>query len=250
MQAETALELIGFEPHERTIYLFLLKEGASSQQTISDKTGILRQTVYEVMNKMESKGYVSVSKIGKRKHYTAIQPKILLNRLREKEEQFLQILPELEELKEKEKITISSETFIGIEGLKNLVNLTLQSKSEILWLANKKIHDKIFKEYYWHNYAQKRIQKKIPLKLLIEPTKDKDWNTDSKVWRETKRSKLVGNFISSFIIFDNDKVIIYSLDKKQLFGVFIQNKTTKESFEKIFKEFWKEANKDVNYANI
>jgi len=236
-----ALSAVGMDDTESKVYLFLLGNNASSQQTISDKTGILRQTVYDIMKKMETKGYVSITKVGKRKHYSAVPPKLLLSMLKEKEEQFLQALPELEKMSQGEQVSISSETFLGLEGLKNLFNLTLESTSEILWIANKSLYDERFQGYYWHNYAKKRIDRKIPIKLLIEPSKAKDWNTDKKVWRETRRSKLVEGLSSSFVIFDTDKVIVYSLEKGQLFGVFIQNKATKESCEKMFWEFWKSA---------
>jgi hypothetical protein len=162
-----------------------------------------------------------------------------LENLKEKEEELKQIMPKLEELKEG-KIEITSEAFFGLEGLKNLFNLTLESKSEILWIANKSLYDKVFQGYYWHNYAQKRIEKKIPIKLLIEPIKEIDWNTNKKVWRETKRSRFVENLNSSFVIFE-DKVIIYSLEEGNIFGVFIQNLSTKKSFERMFFELWIKA---------
>jgi len=239
MEIKETLKNIGFEEHEITIFLYLIKRGTSSQQDISDKTGILRQTVYDIMKKMLTKGYISMQKIGKRKHYSSIDPKVLLNRLKEKEEELKQIIPKLGELKEG-KIEITSEAFFGLEGLKNLFNLTLQSKSEILWIANKSLYDKTFQGYYWRNYAQKRIERKIPIKLLIEPIKETDWNTDKKVWRETKRNKFAENLTSSFVIFD-DKIIIYSLEEGNIFGVFIQNISTKKSFEKMFYNLWDEA---------
>ncbi len=240
MNIDRTLKEIGFEEDEIKIYLFLLKLGKSSQQSISDKTGILRQTVYDIMKKMELKGYVSQSIIGKRKIYSAIDPNILLNKIREKEDELIQIIPQLESLRNNKEVYLSSETFLDIAGLKNLFNLTLESKSGIFWFANKEISDKIFQEYYWHNYAKKRISKKIPMKLLIEPTLKKDWDTDKKSLRETRRNKMVKGMLSSFVIFD-DKVIIYSMKEEQLFGVFIRNRVIKSSFENIFLNLWNKS---------
>lgn len=238
MEIKTVLKNIGFETNEIEIYLFLQKHGPSSQQVISNETGILRQTVYDVMGKMASKGFVSVSVVGKRKHYSAIDPKILLKQLQEKEDQLSQIIPALESIKRPLDLEISSESFIGLEGLKNLVNLTLESKTEILWISNKKIHDQIFQEYYWHNYAEKRAKKKIPIKLLIEPTKDKGWNVDKKLYRETRTDEYAENLKTSFVIF-GEGVIIYSLQNDKLFGVIIKNNTIRESFKKLFYRLWK-----------
>jgi len=240
MKIESILKEIGFEENEANVYIHLLKKGRSSQQTISDETGILRQTIYELMKKMESKGYVSTSLVGRRKFYSPIQPQVLLKKLEEKNELFISAIPALENIKKQEKINISSESFIGLQGLKNLFNLTLNSSTEILWIANKNLSDKVFQGFYWHNYKQKRLEKKIPIKLLIEPTEEKDWNTNKKDWRETRRLSLVKEMASSMVLFDN-KVIIYSLSEGQFFGTFIQDTTTKSSLEKIFFNLWKQA---------
>jgi len=235
------LQEIGFKQIEAEIYIYLLKKGSSSQQRVSDDTGILRQTVYDMMNKMERKGQISASKRGKRKIYSAVDPKILLSRLKEKEESFLQILPDLEKIKSMKKPEIFSESFIGIPGLKNLFNLTLLSKTEILWLANIKQHINLFKDYYWQNYALKRAEKKIPIKLMIDSkTKLKTWSTNKKLQRYAKQSDFVNNINSSFAVFD-DKIIIYSLDQDQPYGVFIQNPTLKNMFEQIFMHHWNNA---------
>lgn len=237
MNIDAVLKNIGFEDNEIQIYLFLLRSGSNSQQAVSDKTGILRQTVYDVMKKMETKGYISHSLVGKRKIYSAMKPELILQQLKEKEEQFIELLPELEKLQKQEQIHLFSQSFVGIKGLKNLFNLTLESDSEILWLVNRDMSDKVFFGYYWHNYAKKRITNKIPIKLLIECTQKKDWDTDKNVWRETRKNKLVKNIESSFVLFD-DKIIIYSMVGEQLFGLFIQNLSMKNFFEIIFYNLW------------
>jgi hypothetical protein len=116
----------------------------------------------------------------------------------------------------------------------------LTSSTEVLWLANKRVNDAIFREYYWHNYAQKRIENKVATKLLIEPTARSDWDTDINVWRETRRHPLIKNTPSSFVLFE-DKVIIYTPSKDEPYGVFIQNQSVKDLFEKIFVNLWKQA---------
>lgn len=237
MGYEKALKTIGFEEKEVEIYLFLLKKGPVSQQVISDETRILRQTVYDLSNKMEIKGYISSTIIGRRKVYSAVSPELLLKQIKEKEEEFTQIIPELNKLKQ-ETCNVYSESFIGMSGLKNLINMTLDSQTDILWIANKSINDNVLQGYYWHNYAKKREENKIPIKLLIEPTNKKDWDTDIKSKRETRRSNIVKGMDSSFIMFD-DNVIMYSLVGGDLFGILIKDKSIKESLEKMFYSFWK-----------
>lgn len=242
MEIKQVLESIGFEDIEAKVYLFLLKKGTVSQQIIADETGILRQTVYDTMKKMEMKGYVGRSLMKRHKVYHAIEPETILNQIKEKEEQFLEILPTLNEMKQINQVNLSSQTFIGLEGLKNLFSLTLKSQTEILWLCNKEISDRLFYGFYWHNYAKKRIEKKISIKLLIEPTPEQDWDTNKKALRETRRNKILESLSSSFVLFD-DKILIYSMKEEQLQGILIQNQSIKESFESIFNLLWKIAKK-------
>ncbi|MFH1503730.1 MAG: helix-turn-helix domain-containing protein [Candidatus Diapherotrites archaeon] len=240
MEIVEVLEDLGFQDVEIKVYLFLLRQGPVSQQIISDKTGILRQTIYEVMKKMELKGYVCSSLSGRRNVYYAVEPDILLNSFKNKEENFLQVLPELNKFRQNNISGFSSQNFIGIKGLKNLFNLTLSSKSVILWFCNRNMSDKIFQGFYWHNYSQKRIQNKIPIKLLIEPDNQKDWDTNKKLLRNTRRNAILDNLKSSFVVFDNN-VIIYSMENENLYGLLIKNDLIKEMFGRYFNFLWKQS---------
>jgi sugar-specific transcriptional regulator TrmB len=241
MDLQTILEEIGFQPIEAKIYIHLLKNPLSSQQEVSDNLSILRQTVYDIMKKMEIKGFLSSALIGKRKVYSSIDPNMLLNKIKEKEENFLQILPQLKRIRSDEKPDIVSETFLGMQGLKNLFSMTLKSSTEILWISNEKVHAQIFKDYYWENYAKKRIEAKVPLKLLIETKSTKPiWTTDRKEFRIVRNNVLVRDLDSAFAVFE-DKVIVYTGEEESLFGVFIRNKALKIMFEKIFMHLWNEG---------
>ncbi|MBN2251675.1 MAG: hypothetical protein JW724_06350 [Candidatus Altiarchaeota archaeon] len=239
MEIESVLKEIGFRDVEIKVYLFLLKHGKASQQIISDKTSILRQTIYEVMKKMEVNGYVTSSLTGKRKEYLAVNPEIILNELKSKEDNFTKIIPLLNGLIQDES-NYFVQNFIDIKGLKNLFNATLNSKTEILWFCNREVSDKIFQGFYWHNYSQKRLERKIKIKLLIEPDNKIDWNTNNKFLRQTKRHIFLKNIKSCFVVFE-DKVLIYSQEKEHLRGVLIQDNLIKEMFNGIFEKFWKES---------
>jgi sugar-specific transcriptional regulator TrmB len=189
MSIQESLKNIGMNQKETTIYLTILSKGQQTQQEISEHTGILRQTVYEIMPTLETKGFINHTMKGKRKIYSAVSPEILFEQLQSKVNDFEAVMQELKQLQTESES--SSITFIGIQGLKNMFAQSLESKTDICWLINKQMADKMFKDYYWHNYAQKRIEKKIPIKLLIEPTKDADWNTDKSVLRATRRHSVI-----------------------------------------------------------
>jgi HTH-type transcriptional regulator, sugar sensing transcriptional regulator len=232
------LTKIGLNSKEAKLYLELLAHGPLTQQELSNNTGILRQTVYDMMPNMENKGYVSFTVSGKRKYYSAIDPKTLVSNMKSTIDQFSSHLSEFSKITSQS--MPSSHTFVGIKGLKNFFSQSLESKSEILWTINKSFADKIFYGYYWHNYAQKRIDKRIPIRLLIESTKDRDWDTDKSVKRMTRRHGMMNNELTSFLVYDN-VVIIFSQQEENLNGTAIKDIIIADFFKKVFEKFWSEA---------
>lgn len=241
MEINDALENIGMEPTEIKIYIYLLKNGSCTKQKISDKNSIVRQTVYEVVNKMLTKGFVSCSMTERRKIYSAVPPEMLLDRLKEKEEQLKQAIPQLIKFQGKHQETFV-ESFIGAKGFKNLISLMLRSKTELLWFASEEINKMVFEEYYHENFVVKRVEAKIPLKLLTYGSnKVRLWQSDKNNLREVRLLKMAENIkSSSFVVFE-DKVIIFSFDKDNLFGILIKNTIVQGMFKEIFLDYWKKS---------
>ncbi len=241
MEINESLENLGMGLIEIKIYLYLLKEGPRSRQNVSDDNHIVRQTIYEVMNKMLSKGYITYSMTEKRKLFSAIPPEILLDRLREKEEQFKQVIPLLQKFHKEDFSDMFVESFMGVKGFKSLLSLTLRSKTELLWLASEEINKSIFEDYYHENYVLKRVEAKISLRLLTYSTNRKIWHSDKQSLREVRLLKFIEPIKSaSFVVFE-DKVILFSFNKDNLFGILIKNNIIKEMFRSIFLDYWRRS---------
>lgn len=235
---------IGFTDQEILIYIRLLRKGPCTQQEISDQTNILRQTVYDVMKKMQAKSYVSLIVEGKKKLYSAVPPEIILRNYQEKGELFESILSALQKMKEP-KQEMYVETFMGLEGIKHLFNSTLESSTAVFWASNQGSSNLIIQDYYWENYALKRKEGKIPLKLMIDSDKSswsKIFQTDKKEFRETRVNNILKNSHCSIIVFD-DKVAFYTTKKENLFGVLIKSKEIGDLMSKISLDLWDESDK-------
>ncbi|MBS3142719.1 hypothetical protein J4464_05020 [Candidatus Woesearchaeota archaeon] len=86
---------LGLTANETHVYLTLLKTGSVSVNTIAEKSGLHRQAVYDALERLLEKGFVSyVLKQGK-KHFQGISPENVLEYLKVKEEKYKSILPEL-----------------------------------------------------------------------------------------------------------------------------------------------------------
>src|SRR3989344_7846313 len=89
------LEEIGLTDYESKIYLTLLTHGQISAYELAEKAGLYRQVVYDILKRLEEKGFVSSVIEGKTKLFKAINPRLILEFLNEKTSNFKHILPEL-----------------------------------------------------------------------------------------------------------------------------------------------------------
>ncbi len=89
------LKELGLTNNEIEVYLTLLRKGSISVNEIAQRSGLHRQAVYDALERLLEKGFVSfVIKNGK-KYFQGIAPGKILGYLKEREDRFRSILPEL-----------------------------------------------------------------------------------------------------------------------------------------------------------
>ena len=225
-----SLENFGLNQKEAKIYLTILKLGVAKVSDVAKKAGIIRETVYGVINSLVQKGLVSsIIKSGVR-YFEAAEPTKLKVILKEKLGAIEKILPELEEIKQKRGPKPKVELFEGKEGLKTMMEDILTSKTEILTIASNKSLREMF-EFYFPNFVKRRVELKIPTRLL----------TDGKVM--TKKM-IKYRFLPKSYKFKtatwvyNDKVAIVSLSQKEPIGVLIEDYEISNSQKNQFELIW------------
>ena len=116
------LKEIGLTDYESEIYITLLQNGQISAYELAEKTGMYRQATYDTLNRLTEKGFVSSVKEGKTQLYKATNPKLILEYLNEKVENYKQLLPELTKLERESKLPLVVETYKG----KNITRIALR----------------------------------------------------------------------------------------------------------------------------
>lgn len=129
------LKGIGLTENEAEIYLILLNLGEATVYRIADKSKISRPNIYDTIKKLIEKGSVSQIIKNNKKYFKPIAPDKLLDIIKEKEKNILEILPDLNKIYEETKIEPIIEIFQGNEGLKTIMNDFLKVKKEI-WIFN------------------------------------------------------------------------------------------------------------------
>ncbi len=134
---EELLREIGLSPNESRVYEALLQIVESSVQAISLKSKVHRRNVYDSLNKLMEKGLVSEVFVKGEKRFKAINPRRLLELLKEKEERVNKVLPEMqskyEAVEEKEEAYL----YRGIEGFKNYLQDILKTKEIVYFIGAK-----------------------------------------------------------------------------------------------------------------
>ncbi|MFC1691612.1 TrmB family transcriptional regulator [Nanoarchaeota archaeon] len=134
---EELLRDIGLSPNESRVYEALLHTGEASVQAISLKSGVHRRNVYDSLNKLAEKGLASEVFVKGEKNFKAINPRRLLELIKEKEERINKALPEMqgkyEAIEEKEEAYL----YRGIEGFKNYLQDILNEKETVYFIGAK-----------------------------------------------------------------------------------------------------------------
>lgn len=120
----------GFERRSAKIYLYLLKNGNSTALEISKGVSIDRTTVYDLIEKLSSKGMVSSIQINNSKRFKALDAEKLLVHFKEKYNSLEGILPNLKDFELKSADRVSCEFFVGKDGLKIVLKDLINSRKD------------------------------------------------------------------------------------------------------------------------
>lgn len=233
------LKEFGLSENEITVYIALLKTGESTAQAIAKNANLPRTTTYHLLESLIQKGIVSFIIKGKIKYFQAANPQIITEILEEKARKFKEILPELlkitETIKEKPKVQI----YEGTKGIKTILEDVLTTKKEILHYGDIISLQKTL-PYIFPQFINKRIQKKIPIKIICkrEELHKGLIETAKKSYRQFKFISKEYIFKSSVFIY-NKKVAILSLQQEPYFGIMIENEDFQNTQENLFELLWK-----------
>ena len=118
---EALFEEIGLSKGETKVYLTLLEIGTSKVGRVIEKSKLQSSTVHTCLNTLLEKGLIKFVKKGKIKHYTATDPKFLLEILKDRERRVENILPELELKRQLAEDKEESEVYKGLSGIKSML---------------------------------------------------------------------------------------------------------------------------------
>lgn len=243
------LQELGFSDGQIKVYNAILELGISTLNGIHEKTGIERRNIYDILNKLIEKGFVSYTEEKGKRTYQITTPNKLLDEVKKRQEQLKKIeekIPDLNKIYESTKPDKSAEVYRGNESMKALLDDMLNYK-ESFWIGGNSGAENNtnlnFKTWFGH-WMKKRVEKKHMMFDLV------DYGTyltglksdDGSIFKNNyyKKCHLPKNLGSPMVIAIYGNKVAQILWSQQSFAFVIESKEIRESFMKYFNYFWKE----------
>lgn len=239
--SENFLMDIGFTKNESKIYFSLLKKGSNTPSEISSNTSIHRTNVYDCLERLIEKGLVNyIHKEGK-KYYQASNPTKIRDILKEKEQKFNDLLPEMLKLKQNPRINELAEIHRGIKALRMILYSFLTKKNPILVYGIPKIALNYMEDFIIL-YHKRRIKKKIIMKHISDENATKRITQLNKMpYTYARYLPKMKNTPVSTNICGNE--IVFILWSESPYIIKIKNKEIANSYKNYFDLLWELSKK-------
>lgn len=247
------LSQIGLTDSERKVYLALLELGDSTRGEIVNKSKVAGSKVYELLEKLQEKGLVSIYSQNKIKHFKPVNPKQILNYIEIKKNEILSIekdanniLPMLLGKFNASKENQEVELLTGIHGLEIIFReqIDIMKKGETCYvIGGTKGSDEVAVQAFFEKIHLLREQKKIKTRMLFNL---KQKSSTEKLYSTKKYPQTETRFIEHSspvainIYKDRTAIIIFG---KEISTIIIKSQDVANSFMEYFNILWKIAKK-------
>ena len=233
---ESELKELGLTDNEVKVYLSLLEHGILNPTQLAKKTGLHRSYVYDTLVRLLEKGIINTVLVKDKKHYQAVDPKVLREIFELKLRHLDSILPKLSNLFKATKEETRVELHRGKRVYRTLIKDIIASikKNDVVLLVGvdeevllKEVEPIYLKQYF--NIIKKR---NIKEKVIIK--KGKKYFDIPNVQHKELDEKFIGDIEQ---IIYCDKIAIFILGNPYQL-IIIESKDVANTYRKQFNLLW------------
>jgi len=253
MNIDNILTKIGLLESEKKVYLTLLDLGDSTRGDIVNKSRIAGSKVYEILEKLQNKGLVSIYIKNKVKHFKPTNPTQILNYLENKREDILEIEKEAKSIipkllakynssKEDQEIELIS----GMKGLEIIFReqVDILNKGETCYvIGGTKGSGEEAVLAFFRKVHILREKKKIKSKMLFNLARKKSTEKlySKKEFPGTSTRYIEHTSPVAINVYKNRTIII--IFGKEITSIYIKSQDVANSFMEYFNILWKTSKK-------
>src|SRR3989338_2376109 len=237
------LQSLGLTEREAEVYLILLELGSTTTGQIIKRSGLHKATVYAILQRLIDQGLVSYVIKENVRYFEAADPDTLLDFLKEKEENLLEILPELKKkkylAKKKQKIMVF-EGWKGMETVYGMLSNTLQQGETCYVFGASKGEDEKRTQIFFNKLVKKMSKRGVKQKVIFNETARGNI-TEQYNYPNLYEAKHMPYTTPAEVGIWRDRALITILEKNPT-TILIDDKKVSDSFRDYFNLLW---NQDV-----
>jgi sugar-specific transcriptional regulator TrmB len=245
---ESVLRIAGLDQKEAQIYELILRYNKVNPAKILEKVPIKRGDLYNVLKRLENKRLIHPLPSEKKLTYVALSPDAIEESIKTKERTVEEAKAQLSSLFSLYNVGAGRPVFsfaLGLDGIKEIFNDSLTTRTEILSYADVDGWMKHLKNYaVW--YAAERRRKKIYERVIIPdtPMALKYMETyDLKVMAAKYIPHKKYKFALEMNIYDNK--VTYVTLREPFVSILIEDQTVADTQRAIFEMNWASAGEHI-----
>lgn len=255
MVIEHFLKTLGLTENEIRIYLYLLTHGESIAGVITKRLGIKRATVYQTLESLENKEFITSFAKNKVAHFDAVEPDDIValcehkvHQMQKLKEAASLLKKELQPLRDRRKmprleIRGKIKYYEGLEAIMDLINETLDEKStEQLCFGLNTYHTDLAGDD-WQQYTSKRVKRGMKVKS-IQPDTENAVAYKARDPHELRTTRLVPRERfpgTSEINIIGDMIAMFTVRGEVPMGMKIYNRDLAQALRSLFQLAWERA---------
>lgn len=244
MTKHNNLEIFGFSEKESHVYVTLLELGAAPMSRIVKKSGLKRTTLYDILETLKKRGFVSVTKQHGRAVYLPEDPRAIGEKISEQQVVFNKILPELLSITNTFQKKPKIRYYEGQDGLKEIYKDCLEHENqEVLAWTPEELE--LFDQSFLQNiFTPKRLKSRMWMRVIAPdyPYMRKHQARDTA---ELRKTFIVEdgefNLDVEIMLYGNSSVGIVSFADQM--GIIVESKAIFQTLKSIFELQWASAGK-------
>lgn len=237
---QKTIENLGLNEKQAKVYLACLELGSATVAEVAEKAEVKRTSIYNFLEELIAKGYLSEIKQDDKILLVAEDPKALEQKAKNHLESVQGVMPELMAMFNRSGNKPKVHFYQGIAGIKKIYEETLKSQEPIYAFSDFEKMMPLMEEWMW-DYAQRRAASGIS---FLSIAKDGPWARKAEAKGEEQRRKMkiakdVG-FDTEINIYEN-KVALLSFERP-FAGVIIEDIAIARTLKSIWQMLWKTLN--------
>jgi len=234
------LKELGLSEGEIKVYSAILEIGITTINKIHEKTGIERRNIYDIINKLIEKGFISYTVERGKRTYQSAHPSRLSEKVENRKRALNKVakqIPQLIKAYSASKPEINAEIYRGIEGTKTVWGDTLNYKS-VYWVGAGRYIPKRF-PLFFANFNKRRIKSKTRWINLLRAELKKEVKKPMPYEHIKFLPKEFSGNPTVICIYGN-KVVNFLLGET-LFAFVIESKELAENYKRYHKYLWQKV---------